>query len=127
MIVKPVEAAPVTVAVPAKPGMRVDRGRMFAFVYASPLPPITAESLPPIRTWNGEKNVIVPPPELARPAVGFVYVNDAGRRDRRDGERAVVAGHAGPGDHDHVAHGAAVRRRRADRDRVADLASARAR
>jgi hypothetical protein len=40
---------------------------------AKPLPPITAESLPPIRTWKGEKNVAEPPPELARPAVGFVY------------------------------------------------------
>ena len=42
---------------------------MFAFVYGRPLPPITAESFPPIRTWKGEKNVAVPPPELARPAV----------------------------------------------------------
>ena len=78
MTVKPVEAAPVTVAVPAKPGIALIADVRFAFVYASPLPPMTAESLPPIRTWNGEKNVIVPPPELARPAVGFVYVNVRG-------------------------------------------------
>ena len=30
-------------------------------------------SFPPICTWNGEKNVIVPPPELASPALAAVY------------------------------------------------------
>ncbi len=44
-------------------------------MYARPLPPITAESLPPIRTWNGEKYVAVPPPELARPEAAAVYWN----------------------------------------------------
>ena len=75
---KPVEAAPVTVAVPAKPGIALIAVVRFAFVYGSPPPPITAESLPPIRTWNGEKNVAVPPPELARPAAAAVYWNVRG-------------------------------------------------
>ena len=48
----------------------------FAAVYGRPLPPISAESFPPIRTWKGEKKVAVPPPELASPAVGFSYWND---------------------------------------------------
>jgi hypothetical protein len=45
-------------------------------VYAWLVPPTTAESLPPMRTWNGELYVTVPPPAAGRPAVGFVYVNE---------------------------------------------------
>ena len=69
----PVDAAPVTVTVPANPGIPLIAVWRLAFVYGRPLPPTSTESLPPIRTWNGEKNVTLPPPELARPAVGFVY------------------------------------------------------
>ena len=52
---KPVAAAPVTVTVPAKPAIALIAAVMFAFVYGWPVPPITAESLPPMRTLNGEK------------------------------------------------------------------------
>src|SRR5262245_31063315 len=45
----------------------------FVLLYADPDPPTTAESLPPIRTLNGEKNVDEPPPELASPAAAAVY------------------------------------------------------
>ena len=86
-------------------------------MYARPLPPITAELFPPIRTWKGEKNVAVPPPELARPAVGGRVLEGARRRHRRDREGAVVAGDADAGDRDDVTHRPAVRRRGADRYR----------
>jgi hypothetical protein len=71
--VNPVEATPLTVTVPAKPGIAFIAAWMFAAVYAWLEPPITAESLPPTRIWNGELKVTVPPPELARPADAAVY------------------------------------------------------
>src|SRR5262245_15588863 len=66
----PVEAAPATVAVPAKPAMPLIAVSRFAFEYGGRRPPRTTGSFPPIRTWNGEKNVAVAaaPPEAARPA-----------------------------------------------------------
>jgi hypothetical protein len=70
---KPVDAAPVTVTVPAKPGIALIAAVRFALLYGWPDPPITAESLPPTRTLNGEKNVELPPPELASPDTGAMY------------------------------------------------------
>ena len=70
--VKPVDAAPVTVAVPAKPGDAVDRGREVRVGVRDPALPTTTESLPPNRSWNGEVYVTVPPPALARPETAFV-------------------------------------------------------
>ena len=66
VIVKPVDAAPVTVAVPGKPGTALIAVVRFALLYARPVPPMTAESAPPMRTRKGEKYVAVPPPEFAR-------------------------------------------------------------
>jgi hypothetical protein len=76
VIVKPVDASPVTVTVPAKPEMALIAFWTFVAVYAWLVPPITAESFPPMRTWKGELYVTVPPPVVGRPAVGFVNVNE---------------------------------------------------
>src|SRR5687768_1358285 len=82
--------AGVTVTVPAKPGIALIAAARLALLYASPEPPMTAESLPPIRTWNGEKWVRPFVPELlapdgARPAIGAVYSNVRG-----DGTAVIV-------------------------------------
>ena len=53
------------------------------------MPPISTESLPPMRTLNGEKYVDDPPPELAC-WLAIVYWNVVGRRNGRDRERPVV-------------------------------------
>ena len=44
----------MTVTVPAKPGIALIAVWMFGVAVGWLEPPITAESLPPIRTWNGE-------------------------------------------------------------------------
>jgi hypothetical protein len=74
--VKPVDASPVTVTVPANPEMALIAFWTFVAAYAWLVPPITAESFPPMRTWKGELYVTVPPPVVGRPAVGFVNVNE---------------------------------------------------
>ncbi len=53
-MMKPVVAAPVTVA-PGKPGMSLRADVRFALLYACAEPPIRAESFPPNRMRNGEK------------------------------------------------------------------------
>ena len=62
--VKPVAAAPVTVTVPAKPAMPLMAVWMLVLVYASPPDPISAESLPPMRTWKDEVVVLKPGPKV---------------------------------------------------------------
>ena len=52
--VKPGAVALVTVTVPAKPAMPLIAVVRFAAVYGRPVPPISTESLPPMRTLNGE-------------------------------------------------------------------------
>ena len=47
----------------------------FAALYGRPVPPMRAESLPPMRTLNGEKYVADPPPDGARSGVASVYWN----------------------------------------------------
>ena len=61
---KPVAAAPVTVAVPGKPAIALMAAVRFSLVYGIPLPPMRAESLPPMRTRNGEKYAVDPLPEF---------------------------------------------------------------
>ena len=59
---KPGAAAPLTATVPGNPEMALIAAVRLALLYGRPEPPTTAESLPLIRTWNGEKYVAVPPP-----------------------------------------------------------------
>ncbi len=78
MIVKPVVAAPVTVA-PGKPTIALSAVCRFALLYACAEPPTRAESFPPNRMRNGEKYVTAPPPVgFVVGAAGSSYWNERG-------------------------------------------------
>src|SRR5215207_9467542 len=61
-----------------------------------PLLPMRAESLPPMRTLNGEKYVADPPPEGAQVRRRQRVLERPRRGDGRDRVGAGVAGHSHP-------------------------------